>query len=60
MAKKLLGRLLCLIGDHDWTSLAMEGFKPDPVRVNADPLGYFREYAAMYCRRCRHRSRLSP
>lgn len=53
--KRLFGRLLCLIGEHDWTSLAQEGVKPDPARVKADPVNYFWEYAAMFCRRCQAR-----
>jgi len=55
---RLLGWIACAIGDHKWTCLAEQGIKPDPDRVKADPLGYFWEYAAMYCARCQKRSTL--
>jgi hypothetical protein len=29
---KQLSRILCFIGDHDWTCLAEQGIKPDRVR----------------------------
>ena len=45
-------KLLCLVGWHDWTCLADQGIKPDPVRIRQDPLGYFKEYAEMFCKRC--------
>ena len=57
--KKLFGKLACLIGDHDWTSKALQGLKYDPARVSDDPVGYFREYAQLYCKRCKRVSRLS-
>jgi hypothetical protein len=59
--KRLLGRLLCLIGDHDWTSKAMQGLKPTPEEVAAGYEGFLC-YAVMYCSRCGtvgHGSRLN-
>ena len=49
---KIMRRLSCLLGDHEWTCKAEEGIKPDPKKVEADPLGYFAEYSKMYCKHC--------
>lgn len=57
--KKLLRKLWCFLGNHNWTSKAMEGIAPDPHRVALDALGYFPEYAKMYCKHCGTVSRLS-
>ena len=51
-------RMQCLVGGHDWTCAAREGIKPDPVKLKANPVGYFWEYAKMYCKRCGHVSTL--
>jgi len=59
MIKKLWRKFLCKIGDHDWTSKAMEGIKPDVAKIFADPTGHFKEYAKMYCKHCGHVSTLN-
>jgi hypothetical protein len=51
MLKKIWGKLLCLIGDHDWTCKAEEGIKPDKGSFT-NPLEGFKEYSKMYCKRC--------
>lgn len=56
--KKLIRVLLCLIGDHEWTCAAAQGIKPTAEQVKAGIAG-FHEYATMYCKHCRHVSRLS-
>ena len=50
--RKLLRRLACALGLHDWTCKAREGIKPDANRVATDTVSYFYEYAKMYCRDC--------
>jgi hypothetical protein len=55
--KRILGKFLCLIGDHDWTSKAEQGIPPDYDKRDVDPIGYFKEYAAMYCSRCNKKSK---
>ncbi len=45
-------RLFCLVGIHGWTSLAEQNIAPDPVKIKNDPIGYFEEYARMYCKTC--------
>jgi hypothetical protein len=63
--RKVVGRLLCVIGEHDWTSLAMEGrgvprhLHPEPRDGIDEILRKFREYATMYCRRCGTPSRFT-
>jgi hypothetical protein len=52
LLRRLLGRLACAFGNHDYTSLHEQGIPPDPERVKADPEGYFWEYAALRCKRC--------
>ena len=47
-------QFMCSIGSHEWTCAAREGIKPDPEKIKADPLGYFKEYAKMYCKHCGH------
>ena len=62
MLKKLRGKFLCLIGDHDWTGKALEGIPPDEeVRrlAKVDPVAGFKKYSEMYCKRCRKISDLS-
>lgn len=39
-----------LLGNHDWTSAAMKGRKPTKEQL-VDYEG-FKDYAAMYCKRC--------
>jgi hypothetical protein len=44
--------VLCvLLGDHDWTSAAMEGRPPTKEQMGKGLSGY-EEYAEMYCNRC--------
>lgn len=49
----MFGRILCFIGFHDWTCRAEQGIKPDPVKLRANPVEYFYEYARAYCSRCK-------
>ena len=49
---KLLGRFLCLIGNHAWTCRAAEGIPVDDARIAADWLAYWDVFATTYCRRC--------
>jgi hypothetical protein len=56
--KRLLGRLLCLIGDHDWTCKASQGIQPSADEVRDGYAGFLR-YAAMYCARCGYGSALT-
>lgn len=55
----MMGWLLCLIGDHAWTSRALEGLQPtaeeqapQPGDTSAETLRKFKSYATMYCKRC--------
>jgi len=62
MFKKLWGKFLCLIGDHEWTGKGLEGIPPDEeIRQLAkrDPLAGFKKYSEMYCKRCGKISDLS-
>ena len=52
MLRRIGGWLLCLMGDHNWTCKAEEGIDPDPVKLKANPVAYFWEFAQMYCKRC--------
>lgn len=59
MIKKLFGKFLCFIGDHDWTGDALEGIPPsDEIKELAqkDPLAGFKKFSAMYCKRCGRKS----
>jgi hypothetical protein len=56
--KKLIRWLLCVIGDHQWTSAAQEGIKPTEAQLAAGMIG-FKHYATMYCKHCGEISRLS-
>ena len=58
LVKNITRKFLCLIGDHEWTSAALEGHKPTQSQLNAGLLG-FKEYAIMYCKHCKKISRLS-
>ena len=53
-----LTRLLCLIGNHEWTCAAEHGIKPSEAQVSAGVAGFL-DYAKMYCKRCGHVSRLN-
>lgn len=53
--KSLKERFLCFIGDHDWTSKAEQRIPPDKDKIKADPIKYFWDYSAMYCKRCNHK-----
>ena len=52
LLRRIAGKFLCLIGDHDWTNRSQQGIPPDPVKREVNPVEYFKEYAAMYCSRC--------
>lgn len=47
-----LGKLACLIGDHDWTSAAEQGIQPTKEQLKLDIISGFKDYAKMYCKRC--------
>ena len=48
-----LGRwILCLLGQHDWTCDAEQGIPPDAKKLQANPVGYFWDYAQGYCKYC--------
>lgn len=54
---RLHGKLLCVIGAHDWTCATEEGIKVGDIpglreRFKDAPVDAFYEYAQMYCRRC--------
>ena len=49
--KRFIGRLLCLIGDHDWTCAAEQGIPPTKAQTDAGMAGFY-SYAAGYCKRC--------
>ena len=60
--KKIFGKFLCFIGDHDWTGAALEGQAPTPEIIELakrDPLAGFRKFSKMYCRRCGKESNLT-
>ena len=59
MVKRLMRRLLCLIGEHDWTCAAEEGIKPTPLQLRLGVEG-FRDYGKMYCKHCKKLSNLQP
>ena len=50
--KTVVGKFLCLIGDHDWTCDAEEGISPTKEQVELGATGFWL-YAKMYCKRCR-------
>lgn len=60
MTKKLLGMLLCFIGDHSWTCAVEEGIKAADIPTvkalldEGQVYAGFTLYAKMYCRRCRY------
>jgi len=41
-----------VIGQHEWVSRVDLGGEPDRARANADPIGYFAQWAAPVCRHC--------
>jgi len=49
--RKLVGKILCLVGDHLCTSMQEYGVKPDIERYEKDPIGYFFVYSTMFCAR---------
>ncbi|MBA7658394.1 hypothetical protein ES703_66345 [subsurface metagenome] len=51
MIKKLWEKILCWIGDHEWTCAAEEGIKPTPLQLKQGVAG-FKDYGKMYCKRC--------
>lgn len=56
--KRFLEWLLCLVGDHDWTSKALQGMKPSADEIR-DGYAGFQRFAAMYCARCGRGSALN-
>lgn len=50
--RRAIGWLLCLIGDHDWTSRHQRGEVPDMEKVMS--IEYFYEWSTMFCDRCGH------
>lgn len=60
MWRKLLGMLLCFMGDHSWTCAAEEGIKASDIPTvkalidQGQHFAGFTLYAKMYCRRCGH------
>lgn len=49
---------LCkFLGDHDWTSAALQGIKPTPEQLESGTEGY-NEYSRMYCARCGQTSKI--
>ena len=61
MIKKLWGKFLCMIGDHEWTGDALKGIPPSNWVVEVaktDPVEGFKQYSRMYCDRCGQRSNL--
>ncbi len=47
-----IGFLCTLMNDHRATCLADEGIQPDPVKLKAQPIEYFKVYSSLYCKRC--------
>ena len=56
--RRLMRRLLCLIGDHDWTCAAKEEIKPTPLQLKTGLEG-IKDYVKMYCKRCGKQSKLN-
>lgn len=54
MIRKLFGHIRCLIGDHEWTSAAMQNVKPTDLTMAG-----FKEYSRMYCKYCGKNSPLN-
>jgi hypothetical protein len=48
---KLLQKLLCLVGNHNWTSATQEGIKPTRKQL-ADGVEGWVDYSKMYCKAC--------
>ncbi len=42
----------CLLGMHHWVARMDLGAEPDKLRLKADPIGYFFEFAAPVCKHC--------
>lgn len=56
---KIIGWLLCKVGDHRWTCAVDEGIKVKDIPglhelMKRDPVAGFWKYATMYCKRCGH------
>ena len=49
--KKFFRKLLCLIGDHDWTCKAEQGIPPTQQQLDGGVAGFY-DYAAVYCKHC--------
>lgn len=55
---KILQRVWCWFGWHDWTCAAEQGIKATNEQL-ADPFCGFWDYAKMYCKHCGTESRIS-
>ena len=56
--KSFWRKLLCIIGDHEWTCKAEQGIKPTKEELT-NPLVGFAIYSRMYCKHCGKVSHLS-
>lgn len=52
MMSKMIGKILCLVGLHDYTTKHAQGEEPDLDAIKGDPVGYFFEWSRMFCSRC--------
>ena len=57
MFKKLVQKLNCWTGGHDWTSAVQEGIPATQEQLESGLNGFF-EYAELYCKHCGKRSKL--
>ena len=51
MLGKIIIKLKCLIGDHQWTSAAEEGIDATKAQREGGIEGFY-DYARMYCKQC--------
>jgi hypothetical protein len=52
MVKKIMGTIRCLLGGHEYTCRAGEDIAPTDKQLQ-DGLQGFKDYAMMYCSRCK-------
>ena len=52
MFKKIIGTLRCWTGDHEYTCNAEQDIPPTEKQV-LNGLDGFKDYAIMYCNRCK-------
>jgi len=55
---KIFRKILCFMGDHDWTCKAEQGIKPTKGQSDMGIAGFW-AYATMYCKHCGKISDLS-